>query len=239
MLTGWLGTEVVHLTYKAKLVHVPRMFEEDPLPVYLFVYAYEDVVYCNQLYRVQRAALETRGLTALATTLSDGRAPPRALPPAHSACMRPTSLAVALVDGSKIVCLRNRVSGRLSLPLGPIPLHKGYPTHVDFKRHAAALWARVVGPPPKGVAAAINARLQKPMRLAGVSPSGDCVLFVAAIADCVAQLEILATAALGQSPQADLVLRDRWDFNSPASGCEPGQETLFQHLHCAALLEVR
>ncbi len=89
----------MHLTYKAKLVHVPQMFEAAPLPLHLFVYAYEDVLYCNKLYKAQRQALQSRGLSELNRALSIGRAPPRALPVSDTAYLQPSTIAIALVHG--------------------------------------------------------------------------------------------------------------------------------------------
>ena len=41
VLVAWLGDAVVHLTHKGKLTFTPGMLQEWPLPMSLFVYAYE------------------------------------------------------------------------------------------------------------------------------------------------------------------------------------------------------
>ena len=42
------------------------MFEARPLPYYLFVYAYEDVTFCNRLYWRLREELQQHDLWELA-----------------------------------------------------------------------------------------------------------------------------------------------------------------------------
>ena len=76
VLTDWLGDEVVKLTYKGGFTHEPGIWDRRPLTQRMFVYAYEDVTYCNRLYRRLRTELQQQGLLELTFLLSQQRAPP-------------------------------------------------------------------------------------------------------------------------------------------------------------------
>ena len=49
VFTDWLGDEVVKLTYKGGFTHEPGIWDRRPLTWRMFVYAYEDVTYCNRV----------------------------------------------------------------------------------------------------------------------------------------------------------------------------------------------
>ena len=104
------------LAFKSTFQHTPGMFAIRPLPYHYFVYSYEDVKYCNQLFVAMRDALEKQGLLELARVLSDQRAPPYALPAADVRYKPPTSIVVVLRDAQHVICLRTGEA--ISLPTG-------------------------------------------------------------------------------------------------------------------------
>ena len=236
VLFAWLGDDVVHLQYKGKLVHTPRMFEVYPLPYHLFVYAYEDVTYGTALFRIQRAELEKRGIMELQHSLSAMRVPPRSLPTPHRSFAPARNFAIALVDDAHIVCLRHRESDSLEIPM-QARVEDNIVNALDLKRLAGEMWSRLMGAPAKGVACAVKSRLQKPVRFRLTHGEDDCLLFLAHVPDCVARLDSLrqAFASTVMVNSHELVLKDRIQ-RRPAAGCEPSQAALFQYLHATALM---
>ena len=241
VLTEWLGLEVVHLSFKGKLIHTPRMFEVRPLPYHLFVYAYEDVTYGTQLYRAQRQALQRRGILELQTSLSALRAPPYSLPSSHKAFKPATHLAIAFTDNERVVCLQDLGDRVLRLPMCERSPHAtSKATTNELKKEASEAWSLLMGKPSKGVRNAVNSRMHKPQRF--VNGECDCLLFTAITPDCVARLEGLQLALTNSlTPRAGIVLRPRLAsmaslVTEPAAGCMPAQAVLFQHLHNATLM---
>ena len=196
VLFEWLGDEVVHLTHKGKLVHVPFMFQEWPLSRRLFVYSAEDVLYLGALYRRFLEELEQEGLTDLVFECTRQRC--------ISGRQRDepaSTLVIALTDGEAIVCIQE--NGRDSLPCTSI---SGNETPLELKRIASETWKIQMGAPPKGgIASAINGSLQKPMRV------GDVIVLVAQIKECARWLPSLSAArevaATKNVLQGQIVLR--------------------------------
>ena len=171
--------EGVNLSLKDDFEHIERMFTERPFPYRLFRYAYEDVLHCNALYRAMRTTLLDRGLLELTFALSANRTPPICLKPVSALYQPPTSLAIALVDSTHVICLRHRRSGLFSLPVGSFT-HTSSPdasAHTP-KQQGRTLWASLMGAPPKPTNITVNSHLQKPVRLGhhllllGVLPKG-------------------------------------------------------------------
>ena len=197
VLIAYLGHKAVHLSMKGSLVHIPGMFAERPLPYHLFVYAYEDVTLCPQLYREQCKVLVQKGFLELCLTLSQQRAPPDSLPALNKLAQPPNRIAIALCDEEEVLCLRVRATGGICLPAGLISdqMKKANLTH---KRMGRDIWQRVMGDPPKPHAKmAINARLQKGIRV------GNTVLMIASIPSCSLVLPSVLEAALATGVLVD------------------------------------
>ncbi|KAL3893113.1 MAG: hypothetical protein SGPRY_014459, partial [Prymnesium sp.] len=58
VLHHWLGEESSPLQHISSMVFVEKMFEARPLPLRLFTYAIEDVIYCNKLGSCLLSALQ-------------------------------------------------------------------------------------------------------------------------------------------------------------------------------------
>ncbi|KAL1529508.1 hypothetical protein AB1Y20_000454 [Prymnesium parvum] len=83
VLWHWLGEENVPLQYKDGFVFTEYMFEERPLPQRLFVYAIEDVLFCNKLHSALVAALVGADRLELCLELCRLRQPESFLPETH------------------------------------------------------------------------------------------------------------------------------------------------------------
>ena len=234
VLLHWLGAHVVHLQFKGKLVHAPRMFEEDPLPYYLFVYAYEDVLYLGALYRVLAEHLTNRNLERAHISLTAARAPPRALPPRHPRFQPPTHIAIALADNHHIVCVKDNSTGTLRLPTATIAGSYVDSTHAILKKQASGAWESELGKPPKGVAASINAKLRSPLLL--TNEEGDILLYQTSIDDCVARIGALKDSLLLKHPEGrvEVVLFGRDSLDKAKGLCLDSQLAAFQFLGSGA-----
>ena len=144
-----LGTVIhefldVPLTLKDSFKHIPRMFSWRPLPYNYFLYAYEDVAYCNQLYLVMRTALAARNLLELSLAHSAQRAPPLSLAPNDSRYQPPSDIAITLRDQYSVLLLQHS-SGSASFPSGEFSEENPF----DQRITALDIWRKLLGPPPK------------------------------------------------------------------------------------------
>ena len=216
VLLHWLGEQAVHLSHKGKLVFTERMFQERPLPAHLFVYAYEDVLYCNLLYTTLRAALEERGLLELTLALSQQRCTPT------YATFTPTLAHLALADATHVVCLEDINTGIHYLPSGSL---EGSSREV-IRQFARETWLSQMGPPPRGVASAVHARLQRPIKLS------SSWLLITHVPNCSIYLEALQASLTDSqlSPtQFRIVLREI-DSAHPSVGVDQSAAASFQLL---------
>ena len=234
-LITWLGADVVNLHFKGIVEHTPDLWDQRPLSTRNFIYAYEDVTYCNRLYSRLCAVLREQGVLELVFALSQQRVPPVSLPRYHVQYKPPLRVALALVDRfNRVICLQDRVSGLCSLPSAAF---EGRLTDLSqAKQFAKEMWTAVMGAPPKsyGLRAAVNARLRKAVRI------GDTLLYAACIDDCVTALD----AVLGSRPPLTaahpddgqrVVIRCRHNSGRPSDGVSSAQQLLFQELHADAL----
>ena len=220
VLRAYLGKDAVNLTLKDSFVHVPGMFGERPLPYALFVYAYEDVTLCPQLYAAQTRLLKE--LLELVFVLSQQKAPPMGLQHGEAAAQPASRMVVALSDGKRVVCLQERESKLYSLPSGDHRSGEG-----TSKKRGRELWARVMGAPPKPHAnVAINARLQKEIRV------GDALLMIALVPDCSRVVSGIASAVVATpTPRThEVVLKEQFSATTPSAECEARDTALFQML---------
>ena len=237
VVSQWVGLSA-QFTYKGSFVHTDSFWEVRPLLYYKFVYAYEDVIHCGQLYLRLRAMLVKMGLLDLALTLSQQRAPPVALRDDHPRYRPPTTVAVALVDAERVVCLQDPTTGRYFLPslaLQGEQLQRGtshkHDGHADRKMYARAAWVASMGILPKQLRAAINNRMKKGVRI------HDTLLYICTTADCGAALATLASSRITatQHVGARVVYKRQYVYGHSGTGIQSSQVTLFQYLHaCAA-----
>ena len=228
VVSDYLG-DSVNLSQKGQLVHIPHMFNQRPLPLHLFTYSFEDVLYCNELGEQLMSFLAKQGLLDLVFVLSQQRSPPAALPPTHPSFQPTTSVAFALCDSTSVICLCHRTSGLHSLPSLPIT---AIPDDVPRgKPMARYLWTTCMGPPPKKARAAVNAHVRKADRV------GDTSLFKSVVADVASLLNDLASVFAASPLARDFVvtLRPLCQSSFPSSGTAADQSVLFQYLHCVAL----
>ena len=218
---------------KGVLQMSPGLFNPRPLSSELFLYAYEDVLHCNRLYLSLHSSLQKRGLLELSFELSKLRCPPRALPPTNPRYLPPHKVAIALLDGSSVVCLQNKVDGSFSLPTGDIPAVNSVDCLVkqNYRRLAGEMWCQRMGTPPRYVRQAVNAKLHKGVRI------DDTLLFTADVHHLDGTLfESLQASLMGTSTGAEyrIAIRDRVDYENPAAGVSEGHVSLFQYLHVDA-----
>ena len=136
VLHAWLGEAATPLEYKGKLQFVAGMFDKRPLPYYLFVYSYQDVVYCCDLYRAMLARLEERALADLCYAVSASRAPVE--------CRQLVdSPVIAVHDGTHVVALRNVRTNLLELPASV-----GFGSSPPTREEARDMWMELMGLPP-------------------------------------------------------------------------------------------
>ena len=221
VLVDRLGADVVNLTHKGKLVHVPGMFQEWPLSEGLYVYAYEDVLYLGALYQQLRQDLESEGVLEFVMECSRQRCDPlgRTSPP-------PSTVVIGLTDGESVVCLE--AGGLSSLPSAAITGREGT---AELKMIAKQAWEDQMGAPPKGgVSTAVNGSLQKPMRV------GNAIVLTAKVPDCVRSLPLLQTAwdARGVDDGGRIVLRTCCT-GIVDSGVPVEQRLCFQYLAAEAM----
>ena len=201
------------LTYKGDFVHSPGLFQARPLPPDHFVYAYEDVLYCNHLYLQLRKALQLRGFLEYVMTRSQQICPPYSLDAALPTSKPPTRVTVVLCDGSHAVCLRELSTKVLSFPWKSLDMDSfGRPTLPHDKgalrKTAIALWRVLMGPPPKPANMAINSRLQKAVRVGDfyvlIGICDECSRVIARLTDTASSTPLLQTHSITAVPWQNL-----------------------------------
>ena len=213
-------------TYKQSFEHVPRMFQHarGALPPRLFVYAYEDVVHCGELYLAMRAALEERGLLELCNSYSAIRAPPLSLPCHNERWQAPAKITVVVRDEHQMICIKRHSDGLCALSTAPFD--KG---SRDYRMQALTTWARTMGHPPKPLSGFFSSRLRKATWLA------NTLLMEVVVTDCSALLSPLRSTAelLGALGKDTIVLRPCCNPENPSVGACSAQVTVFQQIHWA------
>ena len=229
VLKHWLGKDAVQMALKGSMQFIPGMFNQRPLPGHLFVYAYQDVVYCNKAYQHMCAELRRQDLYELAFVTAQARSPAYTISLREPALYpADTRIVVALVDPSSVVCLCHKETRVCSLPTARAS--DITPITTVVKQLAQHVWAAQMGPPPKGVAAAVHARPRKPMQVGGT------LLITATVLSCTQVLEALNTALTGSvnAVQHTVVVRSRLCQQSHSSGVATEQRALFQQLFVEA-----
>ena len=228
VMRAYLGDDVI-MQLKGTFDFIPGMFNKRPIAYKLFLYSYEDVLFGNQLYAAQHSLLKQRGLLELCCEFSRLRCPPRSLPAVHRTFQPASKAAIALVDGPNVLCLRNLGTGLCSLPMADLPEYS--PSNMQALRAKISdIWRVEMGVPPRFASQAINAKLQKPVRI------GDIFLYLATVPSLAAIGSDLVTSFQGTITAKDsqLAIRDRLDYSNPAAGTATGQHALFQYLHVNA-----
>lgn len=232
VLLDWLGASTVQMSFKGTLHHVPYMFEQRPLPLHIFIYAYEDVTFCNLLYRCLSSALRQNGIFELASTLSQQRAPHSTLPRKVMNCADDTQIAVALCDKrGHLICLTD-CSGAAFLP--SLPLSSCRDNVIkhrsdEAKQIARCVWIAFMGLPSKGgVATAVNSRLRKPVQL------GNFLLLVTTVPSCATALSSITSSKASSSHGSSFEAVVYNCSDTPVTNVRADQLSLFQHLHIEA-----
>ena len=235
VLRAYLGEESTPLEYKGKLTFTYGLFDERPLPYHLFVYSYQDVIYCCRLYVAMHRILKQRCLDLLCRGISDLRAPLELRTPVDN-------VAVALHDHTHVLVLRHRGTGLFRLPAAratedlvnvSLTMRKsrvlaGVKTvpeaALPSRQHAVRAWTDLLGPLVSGAHAAFN-RLRKPQVL------GSYILYHSYVSD----VETLATevsamsSMYGASSEWDIVARPL--YLRDMIGVDTEHAPLFQFLH--------
>lgn len=237
VLTDWVGADVVRLTYKGGFEHVPGLWDQRPLTKRMFIYAYEDVTYCNRLYRRLKSVLQQQGLLELVFQLSRQRAPPFTLKqspkprvqPDESAGAKmqppaPAMLAVALCDQQgRVLCVRDE-RRQLSLPYGEVGDKTSSP--LEHKAEVREFWNATMGFTSSEVRMAVNARLRKAVRV------GQYLIYTAVVKDLVSALPAMTRQHHHLNPQSTdtLVLKQGYSAQDPSAGSRVEHRCLFQHI---------
>ena len=224
VLKEWLGEQRVVLTYKGVLEHTPHLWDQRPLTVRLFTYAYEDVTYCNQLYERLSSLLRQQGMLELTFALSRQRCPPITLSLKHPQCEPPEWVAVALCDlKGRVLCEQESgsrqyrlVRTRIECVQEPLPL----------KRAAQEAWSIRMGSAVKSVDISVRVRLRKATRV------GDSLLYTAYVSDLLSCFVELSESR--QFADNRLILRQRFVASRADAGVVETQRLLFQQLHSEA-----
>ena len=164
--------------------HDYDIFQQRPLPYFMFQYAYEDVLYCCSLYYSLHSALRLEGYGALITAACDAERPP------FSDAV-PFTVAVAVFDGTYVYALRS-AQGAVSLPYLP------YDKAVDLRANVKRVWPRQMGEPLPPLRLPLN-RLGKAVRL------GTAAMCVTRVESCKLFLEAVRDAAFVVGTQVVLV----------------------------------
>ena len=230
VLTDWLGADVVRLTYKGGFEHEPGIWDQRPLTKRMFIYAFEDVTYCNRLYQRLRSVLQQQGLLELVFQLSRQRAPPYTLkssPGQRVQSLMPAKLAVALCDQhGRVLCVRDE-QRQLSLP------HRGFKASsaetispLECKAEVRDFWNATMGFADSEVRMAVNARLRKAVRV------GQYLIYTAVVKDLVSALPAMAKLYQHLNPQSTttLVLRQGHSPQDPSAGTMTEHRCLFQQI---------
>jgi hypothetical protein len=226
------------LEFKGKLAHMPKMFEPDPLPYHLFVYAYEDVLFLDALYKAQSKALKARNIENIHQNFCLLRSPPRALPREHPAFGPACKIAIAVTDSQFVVCLASKTESYNNLPSDLIEAPSPSQTHTYLKKQASTIWARVMGKAPKYVAAAVNAKLRSPIRFA--AECGDYLVYEAVVDDCIVVLGSLDAIfkSVSTASRFDIVLQRKSSLVTLPTGPEGIPASVFQFFSDAVSIEV-
>ena len=229
VISDWLG---VTLQCKGTFVHSDRVWDTRPLPEHMVVYAYEDVMHCNHLFRRMRATLQDQGLFELVCTLSQQRAPPIALHHNDWRSRPAARVAIAVIDDAgRVLCLQSVGDGLCSLPSAEFGPAGPLVEPSQAKQFAKDAWAAVMGRPPKALRAAVNARMRKAVRV------GDTLLYTTFVGDCAELLGAVSSAYEALNAQRfshRVVTRQRYRPGGSGSGVVTSQTCLFQQLHAEA-----
>ena len=230
VLVDWLGDDVVHLTHKGKLVHVPFMFNVRPLLLEHFVYSAEDVEYCVMLYSKMRAALVESGFLELTETLSEDRCQP--ITQLH----RPDLyMAFMVVDAEWVLCLRSKTSQSYSFPVDTETFDVSRldaPIH-ELKAFLSSTWAALMGPAPMAgrFSTYVSSHMRKPRRLGNLMMS-FCIC-PSLVSIYPALKSSFAQGSLSTSHR--LVLRPRC---GSASVFQASQRAAMQNIHLWTKLKI-
>ena len=206
------------LQHKETFKHIPHMFATRPLPYTYFVYAYEDVVFCNKAYVAMKSALEQQGLLDIVLELSALRAPPLALHPSHAAYEHPIHLSIVVRDASHLLCLQGS-DGHLTIP------HTGYDPAVTDKRwHARETWLKTMG---SGLSGAVANKMRKAVRI------GRTLLIEVVVGDCTKLLASARTSheLMGSQRGTHAVVARPIRSVTTAGTTDHNHLAVFQYLH--------
>ena len=129
------------------------------------MYAYEDVLYLSMLYHRLSQILRQRGSFALWSTLSSGRAPPLSLPLGSRHYRNPTTVTIAITDGTELICIKDEQG--VSLPSGLFTQEELLGANHSYKAASLRVWSELFSKPSKtvsGLHLAVNSRLRTPVR---------------------------------------------------------------------------
>ena len=146
-------------------------FSTRPVTTRMLKYAVEDVLYCSELYRVQRERCTQLHLELLVGELSATRVPPQALRVGHPDKWVARSVALAIAGESSVVCCENK-QGHAEIASAEKILPLQEPWKVA-KKMVTTMLAEQWGEPIPPVRQLLHSRLRKPVRL------GDYLVFVA------------------------------------------------------------
>tara|TARA_B110000046_G_scaffold47237_1_gene52291 strand:+ start:9491 stop:17443 length:7953 start_codon:yes stop_codon:yes gene_type:complete len=231
ILTEHLGDTIPVMTHKSTHVHKPGQFQQRPLPLEYFEYAYEDVLYLNKLHDYLCAELEAEGLLQLAHELSEMRAPPRALPKEDNAHWPAKEIVVVFGDARSVVCMQTtdlRKGGEPSLAFPSAPLHS-QATADSYREQALTTWSTCMGETDKPTRALFANRLRKLVRV------GDTLVAEVVVKDCTTLISELRESIKPLHEGTTIpVVRPRVNFTNPSCGVLPEQRAVFQHVHWEA-----
>ena len=205
----------VDLDVKGQLVFDREVdiFAERPLPPHLFTYAYQDVVYCPDLYRAMWTALAARQLLDLALSTSARNC---CIPLRSSQHNEPTILAsVAIFDGTSVIAMQ-------SLQGVPVLLSSTVSSTGDARRAARTAWTPLRPFLPQPLLTAL-ARLGKAVRV------GNFAVCIARVASCDLLLPQLCQCIkdhLGDSSDFSPAL-----VNVASKGSHLQHNAILQYLH--------
>ena len=225
---------VATLSMKEGFKHIPGMFAVRPMPLEYFVYAYEDVVHCNQLYIAMREALTVVGLLELTLELSGQRAPPAALPAADKGHRPPGTIAIVLRDATHMVCVQ-QADGSICLPSGPRGTAGGESDIVLFRQRVVQIWEEVMGLASKALKAAFASRMKKAIRV------GEAYVVEVVVKDCTLILSSLrdsAAVSQGWASEALIVMHPCGSKVNPTRAAVEHQRALFQYIWVQSSSEV-
>ena len=212
-----LGDSIA-LDVKGQLVfdHDVDIFVERPLTSRLFTYAFQDVIFCPDLFRVQWTQLSCRQMLDLSFVVSSQRC--SSLPTVGSQHNEPTLASVAIFDGSHVISMVSP-SKRYLLPTINFFCQSdaalGSQARLSSRKAVLSILKEVIAPLRGSLA-----RLGKAVRV------GDNFICIARVASCEAILPALQSEFfLNPEVQIESVnvdeARASWMAHNPA----------FQYLH--------